>query len=114
MQVLSVLLIVLTKGSEKMIFARVVGNIVSTEKNKNLLGAKLMLLEPLDTKGNKSGDEFIAVDAVGAGVGDLVLAIVEGGSARQVYKAVNPLTPIDTIIAGIVDSLESLDGNIYL
>ena len=97
-----------------MIFARVIGNIVSTQKNQNLVGAKIMLLQPLDAKGNSSGEEFIAVDAVGAGIGDLVLAIAEGGSARQVYKATNPLTPIDTVIAGIVDSLESLDGNMYL
>lgn len=96
-----------------MIFARVVGNVVSTEKNQYLIGAKIMLLQPLDTKGKPSGEEFIAVDAVGAGIGDLVIAIAEGGSARQVYKAQNPLTPIDTIIAGIVDSLESKDGNLY-
>ena len=96
-----------------MIFARVVGNVVSTQKNQHLVGAKIMLLQPLDTKGNPSGDEFIAVDGVGAGIGDLVLAIAEGGSARQVYKAQNPLTPIDTAIAGIVDSLEGEDGNIY-
>ena len=95
-----------------MIFARVVGNVVSTQKNQYLVGAKIMILEPLDTKGNVCGDEFIAIDAVGAGIGDLVIAIAEGGSARQVYKAQNPLTPIDTIIAGIVDSLESENGKI--
>ncbi len=97
-----------------MIFARVVGNIVSTQKNQNLIGAKLMILQPLDTKGNDAGDEFIAIDGVGAGVGDLVIAIAEGGSARQVYKAKEPLTPIDTVIAGIVDVLESEDGVIRL
>jgi microcompartment protein CcmK/EutM len=73
-----------------------------------------MLLQPLDTKGNPSGDVFIAVDAVGAGVGDQVLAIAEGGSARQVYHAKDPLTPIDTVIAGIVDVFESEDGSVYL
>jgi ethanolamine utilization protein EutN len=97
-----------------MIFARVVGNIVATQKDQHLMGVKLMLLQPLDTKGSATGDEFIAVDAVGAGIGDLVLAIAEGGSARQVYKAKNPLTPTDTIIAGIVDCFESEDGKIKL
>lgn len=97
-----------------MIFAKVVGNVVASHKNENLIGTKLMLLRPLDTKGEFAGDEFIAVDAVGAGIGDIVLAIAEGGSARQVYKAQNPLTPIDTIIAGIADYMESEDGMIRL
>lgn len=97
-----------------MIFARIVGNVVATQKNEYLRGAKLMLLQPLDTKGKSAGDQFIAVDAVGAGIGDIVIAIAEGGSARQVYKAVHPMTPIDTIIAGIVDTMETEDGSIKL
>ncbi len=97
-----------------MIFARVVGNLVATQKNEHLKGSKLMLLQPLDTKGKNAGDQFIAVDAVGAGIGDLVIAIAEGGSARQVYKATHPMTPIDTIIAGIVDIIETEDGSIGL
>lgn len=97
-----------------MIFSRVVGNLVATQKNENLRGAKLMLLQPLDTKGACAGEPFIAVDAVGAGIGDIVLAIAEGGSARQAYKAQNPLTPIDTVIAGIVDVIDTEDGMISL
>ncbi|MCG8485425.1 MAG: EutN/CcmL family microcompartment protein [Clostridia bacterium] len=97
-----------------MIFARVVGNIVATQKNENLRGSKLMILQPLDTKGKSVGKQIIAVDAVGAGIGDIVVAIAEGGSARQVYKAVNPMTPIDTVIAGIVDIIETEDGSICL
>lgn len=95
-----------------MILARVVGNVVATQKNENLVGAKIMLLRPLDTKGDTAGDEFIAVDGVGAGIGDLVLCIAEGGSARAVYK--NAKSPIDTIIAGIVDVVESKDGTLRL
>lgn len=95
-----------------MILARVVGNIVATQKNENLIGAKLMLLQPLDTRGNAAGDEFLAVDGIGAGEGDLVLCIAEGGSARVVYK--NPKSPIDTVIAGIVDIAESEDGTLRL
>ena len=97
-----------------MIFARVVGNVVATQKNEHLSGSKLMLLVPLDTKGNPAGDEFLAVDAVGAGVGDDVIAIAEGGSARQVYKSKSPLAPIDTIIAGIVDEIATEDGKLHL
>lgn len=95
-----------------MIFARVVGNLVATQKNEHLVGAKLMILQPLDTMGKPAGDEFIAVDGVGAGEGDLVLCIAEGGSARAVYK--NTKSPIDTVIAGIVDVIESEDGIIWL
>ncbi|RCX18007.1 ethanolamine utilization protein EutN [Anaerobacterium chartisolvens] len=89
-----------------MILARVVGNIVATQKNVNLLGGKLMLLQPIDTEGKNAGDEFIAIDGVGSGVGDMVLCIAEGGSARQVYG--NAKAPIDTVIAGIVDVVESV------
>ncbi len=96
-----------------MIFARVVGNMVATQKNENLRGSKLMILQPLDTKGKSVGKQIIAVDAVGAGIGDIVIAIAEGGSARQVYKA-KPMAPIDTIIAGIVDIIETEDGSISL
>ncbi len=95
-----------------MIFARVVGNLVATQKNENLIGSKLMIIQPLDTKGNPDGDELVAVDGIGAGEGDLVLCIAEGGSARQVYG--NPKSPIDMVIAGIVDFMDSEDGNIRL
>lgn len=95
-----------------MIFARVVGNLVATQKNDHLIGAKLMVIQPLDTKGEPAGDEFIAVDGIGAGEGDLVICIAEGGSARMVYG--NPKAPIDTVIAGIVDKIDSEDGSIRL
>lgn len=95
-----------------MILARVVGNIVATQKDVNLLGGKLMLLQPIDTKGKNAGDEFIAIDGVGSGVGDMVLCIAEGGSARQVYR--NAKAPIDTVIAGIVDIVESEEGSLKL
>jgi len=95
-----------------MIIAKVTGNIVSTQKNSNLVGAKLLLVQPLDEKGCLAGDELIAVDGVGAGEGDLVLCICEGGSARQVYK--NEKAPIDTVIAGIIDVIEYEDGTMRI
>lgn len=93
-----------------MIIARVVGNVVATQKNEHLIGGKLMILQPIDTKGNPAGDEFMAIDGIGAGTGDLVLCIAEGGSARAVYK--NSKSPIDTVIAGIIDIVESEDGSL--
>lgn len=94
-----------------MIFARVVGNVVATHKLKCLQGFKLMILQPLDSEGKNAGSEILAVDGIGAGIGDLVIAIAEGGSARKVCKVGN-ITPIDTAIAGIVDVYESNYGKL--
>lgn len=95
-----------------MILARVVGNIVATQKNMNLVGKKLLLIQPVDTFGKPYGSEILAVDGVGAGIGDLVIAIAEGGSARQVTKTESPLAPIDICIAGIVDTVDTETGTL--
>ena len=95
-----------------MILARVVGNVVATQKNSNLVGRKLMLIQPIDIKGDVAEAEMLAVDGAGAGIGDMVIAIAEGGSARQVIKAENPLTPVDLVIAGIVDEVSSTEGSL--
>jgi microcompartment protein CcmK/EutM len=87
-----------------MILGRVVGNVVATQKNYHLSGKKLMIVQPVDCQCKNAGSETLAVDGVGCGVGELVLAICEGGSARIVTKAEN-LAPIDIAIAGIVDSI---------
>jgi|SRR5690554_1222910 len=97
-----------------MILARVVGNVVATQKNKDFAGKKLLLILPIDTQGIPAGPELLAVDGVGAGEGDLVVAIAEGGSARQVVKSKNPIAPIDLAIAGIVDIAETKNGTLYL
>lgn len=88
-----------------MILAKVVGNVVATQKNKNLVGKKLLLIQQVDLSGSPFGPEIIAVDGVGAGIGEVVLVIAEGGSARQVIKAESPLAPVNVCIAGIVDNL---------
>lgn len=93
-----------------MILARVVGNVVATQKNANLIGKKLLLIQPIDTLGKVYGSEILAVDGVGAGIGDVVVAIAEGGSARLVTKAESPIAPIDVCIAGIIDSVHSETG----
>jgi microcompartment protein CcmK/EutM len=97
-----------------MMLARVVGNVVATQKNKDLIGKKLMLVLPIDTYDSPAGAELIAVDAVGAGIGDLVVVLAEGGSARQILKEKNPLAPIDLVIAGIVDEMVSEKGTLRL
>lgn len=93
-----------------MILAKVVGNVVATQKNINLVGKKLLLIMPVDAEGKTYGSEILAVDGVGAGIGDLVVAIAEGGSARMVTKAESNLAPIDVCIAGIIDTVDTEKG----
>ncbi|MGI6777131.1 MAG: EutN/CcmL family microcompartment protein [Acetivibrionales bacterium] len=97
-----------------MILARVVGNIVATQKNANLIGHKLLLIQPIDVNGEAAGAEVLAVDGVGAGIGDVVIAIAEGRSARQVIRADNQLAPVDIALAGIVDEISTTKGFLKL
>lgn len=87
--------------------ARVVGNLVSTVKNKDLLGKKLLFVQPLDDELQPFGDELLAVDGVGSGIGDTVLIMNEGGSARMITNATNKYAPIELCVAGIVDSIKT-------
>lgn len=86
-----------------MIFARVTGNVVCTQKDEKLVGSKLMLLQPVDLAGAPKGNPIVAVDAVGAGEGELVL-LVQGSSARQTSKTTG--NPVDAVIFAIVDTVE--------
>jgi microcompartment protein CcmK/EutM len=83
--------------------ARVIGNVVSTIKTSSHKSQKLMVVEPVDMNGETIGDSFIAVDAAQAGIGDIVLIIEEGGSAREILKKSD--AAVDAVIAGIIDDL---------
>ena len=96
-----------------MTFARVVGNIVSTKKKEALVGYKLMIIQPLDNFGKDAGAETIAIDTVGAGIGDLVIVIAEGWAARACAQAKDKLAPMDVVIAGIIDSYVTEENKIY-
>jgi len=84
--------------------ALVIGSTVSTVKDETLRGRKLLIVRPADPAGKPYGDAYIAVDTVSAGAGDLVL-VTEGSSARQ--TAVTRDVPLDAVIVGVIDSLES-------
>ena len=87
-----------------MLIARVVGTVVATQKEPRLIGLKLLVLQPTDTTGAASkGAPVVAVDAVGAGLHDLVLAAA-GSSARQ--TEVTKDKPVDTVVMAIVDLIE--------
>ena len=83
--------------------ALVVGSAVSTIKDENLQGVKLLIVREADVTGSPIGRPLVAIDSVGAGAGDLVLT-ASGSSARQ--TAITENRPVDTVIMGILDSLE--------
>lgn len=85
--------------SEKVLKGIIRGNIVSTRKQEALVGSKFMEVELI--KNNElTGEYLIAVDSVGAGIGETVL-ITTGSSARLALNNTN--TPCDAVIVGIVD-----------
>lgn len=88
-----------------MIVGKVVGSVVATRKNENLLGSKFMIVEPLDDMGSKG--RLVAVDNVGAGIGELVLVAL--GSAARIGCGMEA-SPIDAAIVGIVDHSIGLNG----
>lgn len=86
-----------------MILAKVVGTVVSTIKHPAFVGRKLLLVRPLHLSGDKPEDDFIAVDAAHAGIGDTVLVCQEGNSTRQVIDV--PNAPVRSSIVGVIDSI---------
>jgi microcompartment protein CcmK/EutM len=87
-----------------MIIARVVGNVVASQKQSSHEGKKILLIQPLDLEGKAQGDVVVALDAVDAGVGDRVLAVQEGFSAMTAVGHTE--SPIDAAVIGIVDAME--------
>ncbi len=87
-------------------FARVVGNVVATRKEEKVRGRKFMVIQPVNLEMEPSGDVMVAVDAVGAGVGELIL-FATGSTARQTHLTEN--RPTDCVIMAIVD-LVDIDG----
>jgi len=82
---------------------KVVGTVVSTQKDGKLVGAKLQVVRQLDLDGEETGAYVVAVDAVGAGPGEVVL-YASGSSARQTLLTKDK--PADAVIMAIVDSIE--------
>jgi microcompartment protein CcmK/EutM len=86
-----------------MIFAKVVGTIVSTQKDPNLRGKKLLLCKEVDHEQNELKTYHVAVDAVQAGEGDFVL-LSYGSSARMTDVTRN--APIDAVVIAILDGVQ--------
>ena len=80
--------------------ARVLGEVVATVKDANLVGAKLLVLQPLAADGSAAGRTLVATDSIGAGVGENVF-FVRGREAAFPFYPAEP--PTDATIVGIVD-----------
>ena len=92
-----------------MVLGLVVGTVVSTRKEAELESLKMLLVKPCDATGTVgSGQPVVAIDAVGAGVGEVVL-YASGSSARQ--TKVTKDRPVDATIMAIVDTVEQ-DGQV--
>ena len=86
-----------------MILGKVIGTVWSTRKDENLVGAKFLIVRHIDLEYKPKEATVIAVDSVGAGVGEVVL-VAQGSSARQTSFTKNK--PVDAVIMAIVDKLD--------
>ncbi|HEY9856550.1 MAG TPA: EutN/CcmL family microcompartment protein [Stenomitos sp.] len=83
-----------------MFIGKVIGTLVATEKDPSLHGVKLMIVQPLDEKGEAKGDPVVATDSIGIGVGELGFCV----NGREATLALpNAFAPVDAGIVGIVD-----------
>ena len=86
-----------------MLVAKVIGTVGSTRKEESMQGLKFLLLRQVDIDGQESGGFVVAADAVGAGVGEIVL-YASGSSARQ--TVMTDKRPCDAVVMAIVDTWE--------
>jgi microcompartment protein CcmK/EutM len=82
---------------------RVIGTVVATQKHRKFEGAKLQLVQPLNVDDTPRGTALLAVDGVGAGVGERVLIVLEGRAAGEALG--RKAAPVDAAIIGIIDTV---------
>ena len=88
-----------------MILARVLGNVVATQKNARYDNARIMLVQPINPDGSSRGTTMLALDSVDAGEGDIVLVVQEGWAASTAATGEQGAA-IDSAIVGIVDEVD--------
>jgi microcompartment protein CcmK/EutM len=86
-----------------MIIARILGTVVSTQKDERLRGGKLLLVRPLNLDGTETSGYIVAIDTVGAGFHERVL-VVSGSSARLAQGMKDK--PVDAAIVGVIDTVD--------
>ena len=84
--------------------ARVVGTVVATQKHRTFEGAKLLLVQPLTLDDKPRGTALLAVDALGAGVHEKVLVVMEGRAAGEALG--RKFAPVDAAVVGIIDTVD--------
>ncbi|HEY0545872.1 MAG TPA: EutN/CcmL family microcompartment protein [Pyrinomonadaceae bacterium] len=94
-----------------MILARVLGNIVATQKNHRYQNARVMLCQQLTPEGDEMANTLLALDAFDAGAGDVVLIVQEGWSASTTATG-EAGAAIDSAIVGVVDRVDLLDEEV--
>ena len=88
-----------------MILARVIGNVVATQKNVRYQNARIMLVQPINPDGSTRGATLLALDSVDAGEGDIVIVVQEGWSASTAATGEQGAA-IDSAIIGVVDEID--------
>ena len=86
-----------------MIIARILGTVVSTQKDERLHGKKLLIVKPVNLDGTDQNGYLVAVDTVGAGFHEKV--IVVGGSSARMAEG-NKDCPVDSAIIGVIDTID--------
>ena len=89
-----------------MIIARVIGEVVATQKHSSHEGRKVLMVQPLTPEGEERGETVLALDAVDAGIGDQVLVVQEGYAAMSAAGRQN--APIDATIVAVIDAVAML------
>lgn len=94
-----------------MILAKVLGNVVATQKNHRYEGARVMMCEQITPEGDGTGHTVLALDSVDAGVGDTVLIVQEGWGASTAATG-EAGAAIDSAIVGVVDYIDLLEDEL--
>ena len=91
-----------------MFLAKVRGNVVSTQKNTNLVGYKLLNVRKIDLDGKFIDEnDMIAIDIVDSGIGDTVLVVREGAAVQQILG--HKKAPVHTMIVAVVDNIDVIE-----
>lgn len=94
-----------------MILARVLGNVVATQKNIRYENARVMLCQQISPEGVELGNTVLALDSVDSGEGDVVLIVQEGWCASTAATG-EPGAAIDSAIVGVVDRIDLLEDEV--
>ncbi len=86
-----------------MIIGRILGTVVSTQKDERLLGKKLLIVKPINLDGTDQSGYVVAVDTVGAGYHEKVMVV--GGSSARMAEG-NKDCPVDSAIIGVIDTID--------